>query len=122
MQRVLIVAFGLVSLSTILLTACPSGTSGDGDGDGDGDGNRVADVLALTGDATNGADLYDTDCRVCHAPDGSGTASGANLQGLTESDEDLLGTIIDGEGNMPEWGGMYSDQELADVLAHIKTL
>ena len=38
------------------------------------------------------------------------------------SDGELADTIIDGNGDMPSFGNQYTDQEISDVLAYIRTL
>lgn len=86
-----------------------------------GSGDRTADILALTPDAANGATVYGSVCSSCHAADGAGDF-GPSLQGLTDSDEELVATILNGKEAMPAYADELSDQEIADVLAHIKSL
>jgi L-cysteine S-thiosulfotransferase len=96
----------------------------------------------ITGDAANGARLVadrkrDGSCLACHV---MGPAGGANLPGnvgpnLSEigdaglSDEQLFNFIYDArvynaETVMPPWGshGVFSDQEINDMVAFLKTL
>jgi mono/diheme cytochrome c family protein len=40
----------------------------------------------------------------------------------TRTDEDLLGVITNGKGGMPAWGAVLSEQEIAAVLKHVRSL
>lgn len=118
MKPILILSFLCTFVFALSGTiACDTGTA---TGDGDGDGDRVADILAATGDATNGAALFDADCRTCHGDTGQG-GSGPALQGNNDTDEELAEVILNGDGQMPSWAS-YSDQDIADVIAHVNTL
>jgi len=77
----------------------------------------VEDVLALTGDATAGSDVYANDCAVCHGADGSG-GSGSNLQG-EDGLEDVISVVLSGEDAMPSFEGDLTAQEIADVAAYV---
>ncbi len=79
------------------------------------------DTAPLEGDAANGAELYTSNCSSCHGADGEGSF-GPALQGLTDdaSDAELSDVILNGEGeDMP--GFNFTDQEVADVIAHMAT-
>lgn len=104
-----------------------TGSGGNGGAGGSATG-RVADVLALTGDATAGATVFNSSCGQsnCHGADG--TASTTNARDLTTfastiSDARLIQVIIDGsvgQNVMPPLGGQFSDQEIADVVAYVR--
>jgi mono/diheme cytochrome c family protein len=101
--------------------------------------NAGRDALA------NGARLYARDCAACHSERGDGTGpAGRNLPGLTvmhpdmargpanfadaasmlgASDVLLQGKVLRGGmgTGMPEWGSLYADQDLWDVVAFLRT-
>lgn len=91
-----------------------------------------------------GARLYARDCAACHGERGDGTGpAGKNLPGLTvmhpemargpanftdaqmlgASDALLQGKVLRGGmgTGMPEWGSLYSGQDLWDVVAYVRT-
>ena len=97
------------------------------------------------GDLKNGARLYARDCAACHGERGDGTGpAGKDLSGLTfmhpempkgpadftnmsellgASDALLQGKVLRGGmgTGMPEWGSLYSAQDLWDVVAFLRT-
>ncbi|MCB9679486.1 MAG: cytochrome c [Alphaproteobacteria bacterium] len=83
---------------------------------GCGEDPRVADVLALEGDAVAGEALYAGNCVVCHAADGSG-ASGPAID-HEHSQERCVTAMLNGPFSMPSFADL-EDQELADLLAHL---
>lgn len=83
---------------------------------------RVRAVEALTGDAKTGAALYQANCSSCHGPDGRSGTARRNAAGTAKSDtSEALTTMIDGEDEMPSFSNLQ-DQELADIIAYLKTL
>jgi mono/diheme cytochrome c family protein len=98
----------------------------------------LSDVERFTdGNAAHGAPLYKRYCSGCHGADGRGGAHTfmPHIQNLTKKDyieflpDGYLFTVIaeGGEavgksGYMPAWGGTLSEQEIKDVIAHIRTL
>lgn len=85
-----------------------------------GEETRAQTILALTGDASAGSTTYSTNCSGCHSEDGSGGV-GTNIQGW-EFTEESVNAIIDGKGSMPAFGSFFTDQEIADLVAHVETL
>ncbi len=89
-----------------------------------------ADAPVGEGDATAGAAVYEQYCKSCHQADGTGMGGmlAANFitdkTRLAKSDAELTKSIKEGVtgkvGTMPPWGAQLSDQEVADVLAHIR--
>lgn len=104
-----------------------SGSGGTGGSGGSATG-RVADVLALTGDATAGTTVFDGSCGQANCHGSDGTASNSNARDLTTfastiTDAQLIQIIIDGsvgQNVMPPLGSQYSDQEIADVVAYVR--
>lgn len=80
-------------------------------------------------DAAAGAVVYTTYCQACHQADGSGMngmlAANFRKDGrLDKTDEQLLTSIGDGftgkVGTMPPWKGTLTDQDMVNVLAHVR--
>ena len=113
MSRAVLAALLLPALT---LLAC--GDKGDDTGAvGDPD---VQAVLELSGDASAGGDVFQTNCSGCHGADGAGV-SGPNLNDRVPdlTDAEIVDTVINGVGSMPAIG--VTDQEAADVLAYVTT-
>ena len=99
---------------------------------------ELADVERFTdGDAARGAPLYKRYCSGCHGADGRGGAHTfmPHIDSLTRKDyiefipDGYLFTVITegGEavgksGYMPAWGGTLSEQDIKDIIAHIRSL
>lgn len=85
--------------------------------------SRVDDVLALSGDVANGAEVYDSSCAICHGDDGQGDI-GSDLTTVvpTLSDEEIVEILLDGISGttMPAFSEALDDQAIADVLAYIR--
>lgn len=97
----------ILTPALLLLAACAS--------------SPEAKILALEGDATAGADVFATNCAACHGADGTG-GTGADLTAEEQSDQELVETILYGEGSMVGFEGLLEDQEIADVIAFVHTL
>lgn len=74
----------------------------------------------IVGDATAGATVFADNCASCHAADGTG-GSGPDLTGMTDEAE-IEEYVVNGDGGMPAFGDTLSEQEIADVVAHVLTL
>jgi mono/diheme cytochrome c family protein len=100
----------------MVLAAC------DG-GDGGKSPDRVDTILSLTGDPVNGAEVYGTNCSSCHGPEGVGLGDTyPSVVGLAP--EDIAATVLDGVPDtlMIAYADILTDQEIADIIAHIDTL
>jgi mono/diheme cytochrome c family protein len=88
-------------------------------------------------DAAHGAALYKRYCAGCHGPDGRGGAHTfmPHIESLTKKgyidqvpDEYLFGVISEGgpsvgkSSYMPAWGKTLSEQDIKDIIAHIRKL
>lgn len=99
---------------------------------------EVEDVERFTdGDAAQGRPLYRQYCRGCHGEDGRGGAHTfmPHIGNLTKKDyiefipDGFLFTVI-AEGGaavgkssyMPAWKAKLSEQDIKDIIAHIRTL
>jgi mono/diheme cytochrome c family protein len=78
---------------------------------------RADNVVTLKGDPVSGAPLYQDACARCHGADGG------HLRGALAwySPVASISMVIDGAHGMPAFAG-YSDQQLADIDAHIRSL
>ena len=89
------------------------------------------------GDAARGAPLYKRYCSGCHGADGRGGAHTfmPHIQNLTKKDyieflpDGYLFTVIAEGGEavgksayMPAWNSELSEQEIKDIIAHIRSL
>ena len=77
-----------------------------------------------------GAQLYKEKCVSCHAPDGSGSTAGIKMGAksfkddsiVKASDEDLFKAIKSGKGKMPGYDKKLTDDQMKDLVAHIRML
>jgi cytochrome c6 len=93
----------------------------------------VATVLAMPVSAraqdAAGA-LYKTKCAACHGPDGSGSAVGTKLgahdfhsaEVQTQSDAALIAIIANGKNKMPAYQKTLKAEDIAGLVAYIRTL
>lgn len=91
----------------------------------------VALLLAPSALAAGSAqDLYKSKCAMCHGPDGSGnTAMGKKLgahdfaspEVQKQSDAQLTEIIAKGKNKMPAYSGKLSDEQVKQLVAHIRT-
>jgi len=87
-------------------------------------------TLSLSAHAQSGADTFKSKCVACHAPDGTGSATGkkmgahdfttAEVQKM--SDAELTDTITNGKNKMPKYGDKLKPEEVKGLVAYIRTL
>ena len=87
---------------------------------------------AASGDATQGATIFATNCSPCHGQNGQGGGVGPALAKnnyiQTAGDQAIHQTIADGRPGtaMPAWsqakGGKLTDAQINDVIAYLHTL
>lgn len=81
---------------------------------------------AQAADAVAGAKLYAQHCKKCHGNNGQGQLPGlpdfSRGNGLLESDIVLRNRIFAGQGMMPAYRGLLSEQEVLDIIAYLRTL
>lgn len=96
----------LVVTSTLLTGAC---------------NDPCDDVLINVPTPTNGSIVFQNRCRQCHAPDGTGTEDGPDLNTRVPLVErcDIVRTVVDGQGEMEGFGDFLSLQEVADVTEYV---
>jgi cytochrome c6 len=80
----------------------------------------------------DGALLFDTSCAQCHGRDGRGAPAfkGLGVPDFTSaalqqklSDADMMKVIQNGSQSrkMPPWRGLYSDEQIRALVAHVRT-
>lgn len=96
--------------------------------------SAIAVVLALSslGLAQDpGAEVFKKNCVMCHGVDGTGKTkmglklgaadlSSSDIQAL--SDEAIAQTVRNGKGKMPPFGKTLTDEEITQVVKHVRTL
>jgi cytochrome c6 len=85
----------------------------------------AASGLAQAGDPVKGRGLYEERCAGCHGMDGTpqvpAIANFAIGEGLMKSDRELLEYTKKGGTVMPGFAGVLSDDEILDIIAHMRT-
>ena len=106
------------------LVFCISMFACGGDEKGDDTATRSKKIAALMGNSASGQTVYDAHCKVCHKADGKGDASAGypalQAPAAANSVEQMAPKIIDGNGAMPGFGGMLTNQQIADTIAYLK--
>lgn len=83
----------------------------------------TSSIASLSADVTAGKTLYATNCASCHGSDAASGSANKNVANEVQSNASAaIGTILSGDGQMPSFASTLSDQEIADVVAYIKTL
>lgn len=81
---------------------------------------------AIAANPNKGSELYTQHCSSCHGVSGVSDMPNAPnfVQGdvLWQSDVALLNSIKSGQGAMPAYQGILSDQEILDLVAFLRTL
>ncbi len=91
-----------------------------------GPSDHAVSIAKLTGNAENGKTLYESaepsSCSSCHGPLGKG-GSGPNIVNEVGSEtEEFIDVILTGEDSMPGYDSTLEDQEIADIIAYLKSL
>ena len=78
-----------------------------------------------------GADLYKTKCAACHGTDGKGATAVGKADGIRDlgsaavqgqSDSALATIVSSGKGKMPAYGKSLKPDQIASLVAYIRTL
>jgi len=73
-----------------------------------------------------GGKLYQSHCINCHGANGAGEIPNvpdfSRGENLLQPDNALLETVKSGKGMMPAFRGMFTDDEIRDVIAYVRTL
>ncbi len=80
---------------------------------------------AYAADIVNGGQLYQTYCQSCHGAQGKPFMPGApdftRGDGLMQADTALLVTIREGKNAMPSFRGILKDNQILDLIGHLRT-
>lgn len=82
-------------------------------------------ATAHAADPRKGAALYGTHCAGCHGSNGEGTPGMPDFkrsQGLMKPHKSLFETIKLGKGIMPSFNGLLKDEQIDDLIAHLRML
>lgn len=73
------------------------------------------------GDPEAGAEVFATNCSVCHGDDGHGGAGGPDLRTMpkAKTEEGAIEQVTNGGGGMPPFGGQLSEEEIENVAAFV---
>lgn len=86
----------------------------------------LVSMPALAGNVFKGQDVYTQKCAMCHGQDGKGMMHGTPDftlgQGNLLPNNQLANVIRTGKGVMPGFMGQLQDEQIADVIAYIKSL
>ena len=97
-------------------------------------GPEASEVAVVSGNSARGEAVYSSECATCHGDEGKGDGPAAaaltprppdltrseHLQ--TMSDEELVQYLSGGEGSMPGYDKILTEQELTDVVAWLRVM
>ena len=109
--RKIISRFALSTLTALAISACGADYS-----------ERVVAIDALSGVSADGAGNFETKCQECHE---AGTFGAPDFREGTDDhpDTELIEVILGGKLlRMPSFADEFSDQEVADLVAYIRSL
>ncbi|SEK58785.1 cytochrome c oxidase subunit 2 [Roseateles sp. YR242] len=83
-----------------------------------------AKVWSLEELLARGEKVYNSNCAVCHRPDGKGAGQFPPLDGskvvLADSHAEQLHVVLNGRNQMPAWKSILKDSEIAAVVTYTK--
>ncbi|MCZ6548506.1 MAG: cytochrome c [Deltaproteobacteria bacterium] len=98
------------------------------------------EIFSAEGNAAARKKIYKMNCSPCHGEEGKGDGVGARLlpvKPAVHSDGNIMnnrsdkylskiiskgGSAVGRSTYMPAWGGLFSDQQIRDLIAHIRSL
>jgi len=82
--------------------------------------------VAMAGDPVKGRTIYAARCAGCHGPNGLPQVPAVpNFtigEGMMKPDAEIMQFIKKGKTVMPGFEGVLTDEEILDVIAHVRTL
>lgn len=89
-----------------------------------------AGMTASAAAADDAAALYKAKCQVCHGADGKPSAAGEKMGAkdfhapdvAKMSDADLIKITKDGKGKMPAYAGKLTDEQITELIKHVRSL
>ena len=90
-------------------------------------------ATAPAGDPVRGKQIYKTKCAICHFDTSSANRVGPGMKGLFKaekmarsglapSEETVRKLILEGYGTMEGFRGVFTREQLNDLIAYLKTL
>jgi mono/diheme cytochrome c family protein len=83
-------------------------------------------MMSMQFTQTDGAELYEAVCQACHMPGGTGATAAAAYPALAR-DKHLavkgfpIARVLDGSKAMPSFKELLSDEQIAAVVAYVRT-
>jgi len=110
-------AFVVLGSALLLGLTVSSGTYAQGAGAGGGRGGFTEQ---------GGEAIFKNVCQGCHMPDAKGAVGAGMYPALAKNPKlEVAGypvsVVVNGQKAMPALGGMFSDQQVADVVNYIRT-
>jgi quinohemoprotein ethanol dehydrogenase len=95
--------------------------SGEAGGGGEEAGGEEAAAGGGEPDAMAGEEVFAENCSTCHGASGTGGNGGPDLTTMPKAQEQKGAEeqVTDGGGGMPAFGGMLSEEEIANVAAFV---
>ena len=90
-----------------------------------GPSDHALKIADMTGDPVNGKVVYESktspSCASCHGATARG-GSGPNIKSEVSDEGEFIDFVLEGEGSMPAYDSQLTDQEIADLVAYVKSL
>ena len=93
---------------------------------------KAATSAKLTPQQERGRQLFSVNCQVCHEIKGSASVQGPSLEGLYKkpslpsgtptNDDRVRDAIVLGRPNMPGYQNLFTDEQVSDLIAYLRTL
>jgi mono/diheme cytochrome c family protein len=93
---------------------------------------NAATSAKLAPQQERGRQLFSANCQVCHEIKGSTSVQGPSLEGLYKkpslrsgaptNDDRVRDAIVLGRPNMPGYQNLFTDEQVNDVIAYLRTL
>ena len=81
-------------------------------------------MVAGAADTSKGRQIYQTNCEVCHGPNGKGIMMDipdfSLGDGLMQVDTSLFEVVREGKSTMPSFRGILEERDIFDVIAYIR--
>ena len=82
--------------------------------------------FAMAGDPVKGRTIYNKRCAGCHGANGlpqvPGVPNFSMGEGMMKPDQEIMQFVKKGKTVMPGFEGILTDEEILDVIAHVRTL
>lgn len=89
---------------------------------GCGASERALAIAELTGDATDGAEVFAANCATCHGADAKSGTYPKDLKAKAQDAVGLAEKVLGGGIIMPKFAETLTDEQIADLIAHLASL